>query len=73
MQASTPHCTLDQALDGAIEMLRAITAGKSFPALDFHERLQRYEEARDAHRRQELADAARRDEIRKMADLRRAS
>lgn len=46
------------ALEGAIDMLAAIRAGKSYSVVEYVERLQKYEEARDRHRRMELAAAA---------------
>ena len=56
--ASRNELTTIAALEGAIEMLAAIRAGKSYPIFEYVERLQAYEEARDRHRRTELAAAA---------------
>ena len=62
-----------EALEGAIEMLRAVANGHQYPALEYHERLQSYEEARDGERRRQLADAVNRDQIRRLGMQRRAS
>ena len=61
--ARRDELTTIAALEGAIDMLAAIRAGKSYPLMEYIERLQAYEEARDRHRRLELAAAAGLDEI----------
>lgn len=58
-----------EALEVAIGLLRQAMAGDGVGRVE----LQILEEARDAHRRNELADAAHRDEIRRASAERRAA
>lgn len=60
-----------EALAQAIEMLRRVQHGHQFTAAAWHGNLQAFEEARDAHRRQQLVDQARRDNIRSLAGRRK--
>lgn len=56
-----------EALEGAIEMLRAIQDGKSYPVFEWVDRLVSYEDARDAHRAAEAADECKRLQIRALS------
>lgn len=57
-----------EALESAIEMLKAVASGKQYGRAEYMDRLHDLVTARDRHRRQETADAAHRDNIRALAD-----
>lgn len=65
--------TTIEALEGAIEMLSRIKTGGSYSVVEYIERLQSFEAARDEHRRLELIDERNRAAIREMAMQRRSS
>ena len=64
--------TTIEALAGAIEMLDAIRNGKQYNALDYDKRLMSYIAARDAHHIAQMQDERRRQQIRELADQKRA-
>jgi len=62
-----------EALEGAIEMLTRIKAGGSYSMLEYVERLDAYQAARDEHRRLEMIDERNRAAIRNMDRQRRGA
>jgi len=62
-----------EALQGAIEMLTRIKAGGSYSMLEYVERLDAYQAARDEHQRLHLIDERNRAAIRNMDRQRRGS
>lgn len=63
--------TTIEALEGAIAMLRDILLGKRYPALEYMERLELYEAARDEHRRMEMVDERNRAQVRELSSKKR--
>lgn len=68
----TTPSTID-ALEGAIEMLTKIKGGGSYNVVEYIERLQSYQAARDEHRRLENIDRRNRESIRRMNAERRSA
>lgn len=65
--------TAAEALEGAIEMLKHISLGNHYPAIEYRHRLQRYEAALDELRRQANIDARNRAAIQAMSAERRGA